>query len=41
MMLLDLALEIERYLVSKGLKASETSVNELLEVLTEDGLEEL
>ena len=41
MELLDLAIEIERYLISKGLKASEITVTELLYELNKDGLEKL
>lgn len=41
MELLDLAVEIERYLTTKGLEARETTVSKLLNELNTDGFEEL
>ncbi|WP_276245333.1 hypothetical protein [Virgibacillus profundi] len=41
MELTDLALEIERFLVSKDIKASDITVNQLIDELYNDGFEEL
>lgn len=40
-MLLDLVIQIEEYMTSKGLNSSETTVSDLLDMMNGDGLEEL
>jgi hypothetical protein len=39
--LLDLVVEIERYAITKGINKNSITVAELIDMMNEDGLEEL